>query len=74
MKSIKENWKKIIVIVFVSVIVDILLHQIISITMADTFTPSIFVERGWFPQTVSIALILAFGALVGRFQYNVAIN
>ena len=67
MKSLKENWKKITVIVLVSVIVDILLHQIISITMADIFAPSIFVERGWFPQVVSIALIVTFGALAAVF-------
>ncbi len=67
MKSLKENWKKITVIVLVSVIVDILLHQIIPITMIGTFTPSIFVERGWFPQAVSIALIMTFGAIAAVF-------
>lgn len=67
MKSLKENWKKITVIVLVSVIVDILLHQIISITMTDAFTPSIFVERGWFSQVVSIALIVAFAAMAVVF-------
>ncbi|MCK4490948.1 MAG: hypothetical protein KAU23_11850 [Anaerolineales bacterium] len=67
MKSLKENWKKITIIVLVSVIVDVLLHQIISITMTDTFAPSIFVERGWFPQAVSIALIVTFAALAAVF-------
>jgi len=67
MKSLKENWKKITVIVLVSVIVDILLHQIIQISMTDIFIPSTIVERGWFPQAVSIALIITFGALAAVF-------
>ncbi|MCD4673018.1 MAG: hypothetical protein K8R77_10175 [Anaerolineaceae bacterium] len=49
MKILKENWKKITVIVLVSVIMDILLHQIMPITMTGAFSPSIFVERRWFP-------------------------
>ncbi len=67
MKSLKENWKNITVIVLVSVIVDILLHQIISIAMTDIFAPSIFVERGWFPQAAGIALIITLGALAVVF-------
>jgi len=67
MKNLKENWKRITVIVLVSVLVDILLHQIIPITMPDTFAPSIFVERGWFPPAVSIGLIVTFGALAAVF-------
>jgi hypothetical protein len=58
---------KITVIVLVSVIVDILLHQIMPITMTGTFAPSIFVERGWFPQAVSIGLIVTFAALAAVF-------
>lgn len=67
MKILKENWKKITVIVLVSVIMDILLHQIMPITMTGTFAPSIFVERGWFPQAVSIALLITFGAMAAVF-------
>ena len=67
LESFKENWKKITVIVLVSVIVDIWLHQIMPITMTDIFAPSIFVECGWFPQAVSIALIVAFAAMAVVF-------
>ncbi|MCP4540702.1 MAG: hypothetical protein GY832_26485 [Chloroflexi bacterium] len=63
MQNLKQNWKKIILIVLVSLIIDVLLHMtIMPVTQPTDVAPSIFVEQGIVPIVAGISLIVTFGA------------
>lgn len=67
MKSLRENWRKIIVIVLVCWIVDMLLHKIMPFTLATALAPSVIIERGWLLPVVGSALLITLGALAVVF-------
>ena len=67
MKSLKKNWRKTIVIILVSVIVDMLLHQIVPMTQPAVLAPSVIVERGWLPPVAGTGILVTFGALAVVF-------
>jgi hypothetical protein len=67
MEDLKKNWWKIIVIVLVSLIVDMLFHQIIPANLSVPFAPSVIVEQGWLLPVADIAILMTLGALAVVF-------
>ena len=60
---LKKNGWKILLAVFVSALVDVILHRLFAPRIEYNYSPSIFIEKGFFLPAVSIALILWFGTL-----------
>jgi len=49
--------------VFVSVLIDVILHRLFAPRIEYNYSPSVLIEKGFFLPAVSIALIIWFGAL-----------
>jgi hypothetical protein len=67
MSVLKKNRWKIFLAVFVSVLVDIILHRLFAPRIKYSYSPSIFIERGVFLPVVSAALLVWFGTLAVIF-------
>ncbi len=67
MSALKKNGWKILLAVFVSVLVDIILHRLLAPRIKYAYPPSIFIERGIFLPVVSAALLVWFGTLAVIF-------
>jgi len=66
MQNLKD-WRKISLIVFVSWIVNILLHQIIPITQPDSLASSVVIEQGLLLPVAGSAVLMTLGALAVVF-------
>jgi 4-amino-4-deoxy-L-arabinose transferase-like glycosyltransferase len=67
MFALKKNGWKILLAVFVSVLVDIILHRLFAPRIKYDYSPSIFIEKGFFLPVVSVALLVWFGTLAIMF-------
>jgi len=63
MLVLKKHWWKILLAVFVSVLVDVILHRLLAPRIEYNYSPSVLIEKGFFLPAVSIALIIWFGTL-----------
>ncbi|MBW9153486.1 hypothetical protein [Clostridium estertheticum] len=72
MKSFKKNWWKVILIVFICVILDLILHTLaalISSSNTSIFKPSIFVKHGLLKPSLFIYAMIDFGIMATVFVY-----
>ena len=69
MSALKKNGWKILLAVFVSVLVDVILHRLFAPRIKYAYSPSIFIERGFFLPVVSAALLVWFGTLAIIFTF-----
>lgn len=63
MLAFKKHWWKIMFAVFVSVLIDVILHRLFAPRIEYNYSPSVLIEKGFFLPAVSIALIIWFGTL-----------
>jgi len=63
MLVLKKHWWKILLAVFVSVLVDVILHRLLAPRIEYNYSPSVLIQKGFFLPAVSIALIIWFGTL-----------
>lgn len=72
MKSLRKNWWKVIIIVFIFAAVDLILHGLVSLINASStphLKPSIFVKKGLLIPAVSIYSFIDFGILAVSFIF-----
>lgn len=69
MLALKKNGWKIFLAVFVSVLVDVILHRLFAPRIKYSYPPSIFIEKGFFLPVVSAALLVWFGTLAMIFTF-----
>jgi hypothetical protein len=68
MFALKKNGWKILLAVFISVLVDVILHRLFAPRIKYSYPPSLFIERGFFLPVVSAALMVWFGTLAIIFN------
>ena len=69
MKTLKNNWKKIIPIVITCAIIDIIVHALWAPLYDYDFPPSFFVKNGLFESVAVIFLIIIYTALAIVFAF-----
>jgi hypothetical protein len=67
MSVLKKNGWKILLAVVITVLVDIILHRVFAPRIKYAYSPSIFIEKGFFLPVVSAALLVWFGTLAVIF-------
>jgi hypothetical protein len=61
MVALKRHWLKLLLAVFVSVLVDVILHRSFAPRIEYNYSPSVFIEKGLFLPAAGIGLIIWFG-------------